>query len=92
MSLIKQTVCIAKANKQNELKKALFSHLLSVKQIDGCINYEVYEADEDDTELLVYEEWRDDESYTNYKNSEFFKEFNTHRKEFLKREEVLPNF
>lgn len=72
MSLIKQTVCISKQDKQNELKKVLFSHLLSVKKVNGCINYEVYEADEDDAELLVYEEWKDEDSYKNYKNSEMY--------------------
>ncbi|AXH09290.1 hypothetical protein CP960_02150 [Malaciobacter halophilus] len=92
MSLVKQTVYIAKQKKQNDLKKLLFTHLLNVNKVEGCKNYEVYEADEDETELLVYEEWSSEELFNDYKQTQEYKNFNEQKKSLIKREEVLPNF
>lgn len=80
MSLVKQTVYIAKQKKQNDLKKLLFTHLLNVNKVEGCKNYEVYEADEDETELLVYEEWSSEELFNDYKQTQEYKNFNEQKR------------
>ncbi|AXX86720.1 putative quinol monooxygenase [Malaciobacter marinus] len=92
MSLVKQTVYIAKQTKENDLKKLLFTHLLNVNKVQGCKNYEVYEADDDETELLVFEEWDNQEYYNTYTQTQDYKNFSEQKKSLIKREEVLPNF
>lgn len=92
MSVIKQTVYIANQLKQNDLKKLLFTHLLNIKKFNGCINYEVYEADEDELEFLVYEEWASEEAITTYKQSQEYEKFISLKKPLVRREELLPNF
>lgn len=92
MSLIRQTVFIAKQGKENELKKLLFTLLFNIKKTPGCVNFEVYEADEDSSEFLVYEEWSNEESFENYKKSDEYASLVELKKPLVKREEVLPNF
>ncbi len=92
MSIVKQTVYIANQSKQNDLKKLLFTHLLNIKKFTGCINYEVYEADDNELEFLVYEEWSSDETIANYKKSQDNENFNNLKKKLVKKEEILPIF
>lgn len=92
MSLVRQTVFIANKEKENELKKLLFTLLFNIKKTPGCMNFEVYEADEDNSEFLVYEEWTDQEAFDAYKQSENYKTLVELKKPLVKREEILPNF
>ncbi len=92
MSIVKQTVYIANQSKQNDLKKLLFTHLLNIKKFNGCLNYEVYEADDDELEFLVYEEWASEEVITTYKQSQQYENFSSLKKPLVRREELLPNF
>ncbi len=92
MSIVKQTVYIANQSKQNDLKKLLFTHLLNIKKFNGCLNYEVYEADDDELEFLVYEEWASEEAITTYKQSQQYENFSSLKKPLVRREELLPNF
>ncbi|RXI47482.1 hypothetical protein CRU99_02305 [Malaciobacter mytili] len=92
MSIVKQTVYIANQSKQNDLKKLLFTHLLNIKKFNGCLNYEVYEADDDELEFLVYEEWASEEAIANYKQSQEYEKFMALKKVLVRREEILPSF
>lgn len=90
MNIVKQSIYIAKPSKQDELKKALFILVLNIKRAKGCINFEVYEAEDEPSEFLLYEEWADKDSFEAYKESSEFKKFLEIKSDIVKRVEVLP--
>lgn len=72
MSIIKQTIYLARKTKEQDLEKKLYNLKNLLLDMKGCIYFEVYKSDDSDDEFLVYEEWECEEFHSSSLSSEAY--------------------
>ncbi|WP_428025300.1 antibiotic biosynthesis monooxygenase family protein [Arcobacter sp.] len=90
MSIIKQTIYLARKTKEKDLEKKLYNLKSTLLDIKGCVYFEIYKSDDCDDEFLVYEEWDSEEFYTNSLSSESYKTFQKSYDELVLKKHNLP--
>ena len=90
MSIIKQTIYLARKTKENDLEKNLYNLKNSILNLDGCLYFEVYKSDDCDNEFLVYEEWESEENFTNSCSNEAYNSFHKIYDELVLKKHNLP--
>jgi quinol monooxygenase YgiN len=90
LSIIKQTIYLARKTKEKDLEKKLYNLKNSLLDMKGCIYFEVYKSDDCDDEFLIYEEWDSEELYTSSLSSEAYVSFEKYCDTLVLKKHNLP--
>ncbi|WP_419764384.1 MAG: antibiotic biosynthesis monooxygenase family protein [Arcobacter sp.] len=90
MSIIKQTIYLARKTKEKDLEKKLYTLKNLLLDMKGCIYFEVYKSDDCDDEFLIYEEWDSEELYTSSLSSEAHITFQKYCDSLVLKKHKLP--
>lgn len=90
MSIIKQTIYLARKTKEKDLEKKLYNLKNLLLDMKGCIYFEVYKSDDCNDEFLIYEEWDSDELYTSALSCEGYVTFQKSYDKLVLKRHNLP--
>lgn len=68
----------------HEVKRALTKLLEPTRREDGCIRYALYQSAQGNSLFLMYEVWRDEQSFERHNKQPYLERFVRQSKEWLK--------
>lgn len=89
MSIIKQTLYIAHKEKINETEQLLMTLCQLSQNLPSCEASSIYQCEDESNEFLHYEQWSNENSYHEFKQSKIFKEFESASSVLIRKVEVL---
>jgi len=92
LSIIKQTIYLARKNREKDLEKKLYSLKNLLLDLEDCICFEVYKSDDCDDEFLVYEEWSSEDSLKTSQVNVAYESFQKTYDELILKRHNLPTF